>query len=331
MKQVKVCLGRFMPFTLGHLKLATYADLKGPDSEQSDNLREQPDIDEIKKQKTIILAVSTPEEKRDTRHPFTDDMLKQEFDLIKRNYSEIEDVLYVKSADICAWGEMLKQKGYQASVWLTGSDEYKIYKMMAMKVPEYEEHNRDNRDCKDAYTKSFYVEEVTRSETGDFIESISATKVRQALIGDNRNEFKKMMPKGADKFFDEFKQAVETAPETKKKRKVKEHYKSVKEYIIERYVKKKYVIILPCGDDYYSFIFRHEDDVDTYLKCGQTGRTVWVAPLQEGIKIFDEEFSDKKSHLYELTDNVSPEEFKKNFEAREYSRVQFDREFKRIR
>ena len=30
MKQVRVCLGRFQPFTLGHLKMATYKDLKGP-------------------------------------------------------------------------------------------------------------------------------------------------------------------------------------------------------------------------------------------------------------------------------------------------------------
>ena len=34
MKQVKVCLGRFQPFTLGHLKMATYRNLQGPDVEQ---------------------------------------------------------------------------------------------------------------------------------------------------------------------------------------------------------------------------------------------------------------------------------------------------------
>ena len=139
-KQVKVCLGRFQPFTLGHLKMATYKDLKGPDKEQQDTLREQPNLDEIANQKTIILAVSTPEEKVDTRHPFNDYLMKKEFDLIKSNYkNEIEDVLYVKSADICAWGELLKQNGYQASVWLTGSDEYKIYKSMSMNVEKYEE------------------------------------------------------------------------------------------------------------------------------------------------------------------------------------------------
>ena len=152
---------------------------------------------------------------------------------------EIEDVMYIKSADICAWGELLKSKGYQASVWVTGSDEYDRYKPMAKKVPEYEEHNRDNRDFKDACSKSFYVEEVKRNETSDdFISTISATKVREALAANDKGLFAKMMPKGADKFFDEFKEAVLNAPEPKKslKKKVKEDMKSLFEYIKENLV-----------------------------------------------------------------------------------------------
>lgn len=243
MKQVKVCLGRFAPFTLGHLKLATYKDLKGPDKEQQDKLREQPDLKEITKQKTVILAISTPNEKVDTRHPFSDQVMKDEFDLIKKNYKdEIEDILSVKSADICAWGELLKQNGYQASVWLTGSDEFKMYKYMAIKVPEYEEHNRDNRDCKDAYTKSFYVENIERTDDGDFVSSISATKVRQALLDGDKDLFIKMMPKGMEKYFDEFKEKVENAPEPVKKttkKKIKEGMMTLKEYIIQESLKDK--------------------------------------------------------------------------------------------
>ena len=237
MKQVKICLGRFQPFTLGHLKMVTYKDLKGPDKEQQDKLREQPNLKEIAKQKTIILAISTPNEKVDTRHPFNDQLMKDEFDLIKKNYKdEIENIFYVKSADICAWGELLKQNGYQASVWLTGSDEFKMYKYMAIKVPEYEEHNRDNRDCKDAYTKSFYVENIERTDDGDFVSSISGTKVRQALIDNDKELFTKMMPKGTDKYFDKFKEAIENAPEPVKKttkKKIKEGMISLKDYINE--------------------------------------------------------------------------------------------------
>ena len=235
LQEVKVCLGRFQPFTLGHLKMATYKDLKGPDKEQQDKLREQPNLKKIAKQKTIILAVSTPEDKVDMRHPFNDDVMKKEFDIIKKNYKDdIEDVLYVKSADICAWGALLKEHGYKASVWLTGSDEFSFYKGMAIKVPEYEEKNV--KDCVGAYTPSFYVEEIERTENKDFVSSISGTKVRQSLLDGDKELFTKMMPKGVNKYFDEFKEKTENAPESKKKttkKKVKEGMISLKKYILE--------------------------------------------------------------------------------------------------
>ena len=233
MKQVKVCLGRFQPFTLGHLKMATYRNLQGPDVEQKECLREQPDLKEISKQKTIILAVSTPASKVDSRHPFSDAIMKEEFDLIKERYSDdIEDVIYVKSADICAWGEILKSRGYQASVWLTGSDEFKMYKSMAIKVPEYEIQNRYNYDCKDAYTKSFYVEKIERTNDGDFVSSISGTKVRKALIENDEELFAKMMPKGASKYFKKFRDNIMSISN------IKEHksnriFMSFKRFILE--------------------------------------------------------------------------------------------------
>ena len=232
---VKICLGRFQPFTLGHLKMAIYKNLKGPDKEQKDSLVQQPDLYKIANQKTVILAISTSEDKVDTRHPFSDDVMKDEFELIKQNYKdEIADVLYVNSADICACGAILKDAGYKASVWLTGSDEFPKYKKMAIMVPDYEKRNVKN--CAGAYTDSFYVEEIERTEDKDFVSSISGTKVRQALLDGDRQLFSKMMPKGMDKYFDEFKKKVENAPEPKKKtskKKIKEGIMPLKEYILE--------------------------------------------------------------------------------------------------
>ena len=239
MKQVRVCLGRFQPFTLGHLKMATYKDLKGPKDiqgyrgivKQSELLREQPDLDEISKQKTIILAIYTSKDKVDKKHPFDVDLIKKELEIVRKNYPEIEDVMYVPSADICLWGEMLKEAGYQASVWITGSDEAKGYVEMAMKVPEYEVKNRDNRDCKGAYTKSFYVESIERTDDSDFVSSISGTKVREALINNDMNYFRKAMPKGTDHLFDEMKEAVVNAPEkTTKTKKIKEYIENNSHY-----------------------------------------------------------------------------------------------------
>ena len=239
MKQVRVCLGRFQPFTLGHLKMATYKNLKGPKDiqgyrgivKQSELLREQPDLDEISKQKTIILAIYTSKDKVDKKHPFDVNLIKKELEIVRKNYPEIEDVMYVPSADICLWGEMLKKAGYQASVWITGSDEAKGYVEMAMKVPDYEVKNRDNRDCKGAYTKSFYVESIERTDNSDFVSSISGTKVREALINNDMSYFRKAMPKGTDHLFDEMKEAVVNAPEkTTKTKKIKEYIENNSHY-----------------------------------------------------------------------------------------------------
>lgn len=221
MKQVKVCLGRFQPMTLGHLKMATYTNLKGPKDiqgyrglvKQSELLREQPNLDDISKQKTVIFAIYTSKDKVDQKHPFDVDLIKKELDIVRNNYPEIEDIMYVSSADICQWGEILKKAGYQASVWLTGSDEAKGYVEMAMKVPEYEEHNRNNRDCKGAYTKSFYVESIERANDSDFLSSISGTKVREAILNDDIEYFNKAMPNGTDILFDEMKQVILNVPE----------------------------------------------------------------------------------------------------------------------
>lgn len=237
LQQVKVCVGRFQPFTKGHLKMATFSDLKGPDKEQADKLREQPDLKEISKLKTVILSIYVDKAKVDTRHPFDAELMKDEMELIKKNYKEVEDVLYVASADICAWGEMLKEKGYQAAVWLTGSDEAPRYAPMAIKVPDYEISNRDNRDVKDAFTKSFYVESIERTDEGDdFIATISGTKVRQALKDEDKEYFKKAMPDGVDRLFDKFREAVINAPEPVKKttkRKVKEGMRSLRDMVFE--------------------------------------------------------------------------------------------------
>lgn len=205
MKDVKVFLGRFQPFTAGHLSCAIYKDLKGPDKDQADKLREQPDVEAVKKLPTVILSILTTQYKTDARHPFEANVIKKEFDIIKRQYKdEIIDILYVTSADICAWGELLKKEGYRAAVWLTGSDEYKMYKSMAMKVPEYEEHNKKGYDCKDAYTKSFWVEDIPRNME----DGISGTKVRKALKDDDFEEYKRMMPKGTEKLYNTLRDIV---------------------------------------------------------------------------------------------------------------------------
>lgn len=56
MKEVKVFLGRFQPFTNGHFKCCMLKKLNGPDKEQLDILREKPDLDKISKLKNCYTS-----------------------------------------------------------------------------------------------------------------------------------------------------------------------------------------------------------------------------------------------------------------------------------
>jgi citrate lyase synthetase len=76
--------------------------------------------------------------------------------------------------------EACREKGYEICAWTCGTDRYNDYKNMAEKYGE-----------KAGLTDDFQVLEVKRSD-----EDISATKVRQALLNDDKRTFDQMTPFG---------------------------------------------------------------------------------------------------------------------------------------
>ena len=155
-------IGRFQPFTKGHYKCV----------EAAKNLKNIP---------TVICMIDVPENKVNNRHPFpTDTMIDLYTDLFN-NDPNIENVVKVKSADIVKIGELLKDLGYNISSWSCGTDRFNEYNKMATKY-------RDQAGLSD----DFEVIEVPRSD-----EDISATKVRESLLNNDRKSFDKMMPSGS--------------------------------------------------------------------------------------------------------------------------------------
>ena len=189
MKKVNICLGRFQPFTLGHYKMIEYGF-------KENGLT------------TVILMIHN--KKMDSQHPFDDELIQKEMELIKNSCPNIEDTIYVDNADLVKFGQKLKEKEYEAQLWITGSDRLASYKRMA-ENPKYQEQG--------GYPSSFTTLEVPRTD-----EDISATKVREVINNDDIDTFKKMMPKGSEKLFNEFKDQLSN---------IKEGMKSLKTYIIE--------------------------------------------------------------------------------------------------
>ena len=192
MKKVNICLGRFMPFTKGHYKMIEYG-LK------HNGLP------------TVIFMISN--KKMDKKHPFSDELIQKEMDMLKKLLKGIENTVYVSSADIVKLGQWCYENNYEPQFWITGSDRLAAYKRQA-ENPKYQDLGH--------FPSSFTTLEVPRTD-----EDISATKVREAIMNDDLDTFKKMMPNGTEKLFNEFKEALSQ---------VKESHISLIDFIQERLV-----------------------------------------------------------------------------------------------
>ena len=159
MKQVNIMIGRFQPFTNGHMKCIDQAwkELKIP---------------------TIIVMMNTKEEKVDEKHPFPSSMLLPIFDKVFDKNPRIEKVILARSANIVEIGEKLYEEGYEIRSWTCGTDRIESYKKMSDKYHDQAHLAND-----------FEMIEIKRSD-----EDISATKARQALKDDDKKTFASLTP-----------------------------------------------------------------------------------------------------------------------------------------
>jgi len=154
MKQVNIIIGRFQPITTGHVKCAQRA---------------------IEKTKcpTVLLMIDTPTNKVDERHPFPSGMLLPMYkDLFKKN-PLITDIFLVKNADIVKASEICAEHGYEIRSWSCGTDRIDSYTKMSAKYAEQAN-----------LPANFEMIEIKRGD-----EDESATKLRQALIADDKQTF----------------------------------------------------------------------------------------------------------------------------------------------
>jgi FAD synthase len=156
---VNIVLGRFQPFTNGHMACI----------EQAFDETGYP---------TVICMIDTPETKVDEKHPFASSILLPIYTELFSKNSKVADIVLVKSADIVKIGELLWEKGYQIGSWSCGTDRLSTYTRMSTNYAE-----------KAHLTSDFKMIEVKRGD-----EDISATKVRQALIDNDYKTFVAMTP-----------------------------------------------------------------------------------------------------------------------------------------
>lgn len=174
-EKVNVIVGRFQPFTLGHIKGAEYV------------LKEY-------KLRTVFCIVETPESKLDKKHPFPSD-------LIVRNNQDCKGEWFagmfpIRNADIGKIAQVCRDHNFEPVMWTCGSDRVEAYKKQACE--KY--INMYNLD------PDFKVVEIPRTD-----DDISATKVRQAIKAGDKKTYEKMMPSWSHKDFDSYKPFITEA------------------------------------------------------------------------------------------------------------------------
>ena len=158
MENINIIIGRFQPFTLGHLKCAQEAqkELGVP---------------------TVLCVIETT--KQDARHPFLTTQIADTLDEMCKKEESLAGWVLVKNADIVKNTEILRENGFNPISWSCGTDRFNDYNRMA---------TRYKNDA--GLDDNFRVIEVKRGD-----DDISATKAREALMNNDQNAYQKLVPK----------------------------------------------------------------------------------------------------------------------------------------
>lgn len=164
MEKVNIIIGRFQPFTLGHLKCAQEAQKKlGV--------------------KSVLLVINTV--KQDGRHPFLTKQIEKILDKMCKEEPSITGYVLVKNADIVKNTEILRDAGYEPIAWTCGTDRFEPYNAMVKKY---------GKDI--GLDPDFEMIEVKRGD-----EDISATAVRKALRDNDEATYVGLVPDSWKKQF----------------------------------------------------------------------------------------------------------------------------------
>jgi cytidyltransferase-like protein len=176
-EKVNIFVGRFQPFTLGHVKvLETLYKKNG-----------HPVI--------VFLVKSNTVKKEDAfKRPYDVDTQIEMFNNVQSEYSFLKKVIVVPSAAIDVMFNELRPT-YEPVLWGTGSDRMKAYGYMV---------NNDKYREDLGVLPEFGLYEIQRGD-----DDISATKVRQALMDGDVKEFSKMTPRSLHSMFNDLKDKLD--------------------------------------------------------------------------------------------------------------------------
>lgn len=188
MEKVNIFAGRFQPFHKGHLQCCK-------DAFEKNGLQ------------TVIMFIHN--DKFDKKKPFSDELIKEELELVKRKEKCIKDIVWLRFPQPVRICRILKDMGYEAALWLAGEDRIESYRKQLNNTAIDKIENELEVAVPELYQTERYG---------------SATAVRNAIAEDDFVEFKKLMPNGTDVLYDKFKEQYSQ---------IKESYMTLEKFIKE--------------------------------------------------------------------------------------------------
>lgn len=176
-EKVNMFVGRFQPFTLGHAKV----------------------LETIHKQNgypVVVFLVKAAKAQKDdaAKRPYDTETQIGMFMHVQKQYPFLKEIFVIPSAGIDLMFNEMRPK-YEPVLWGTGTDRFKTY--------GYQVNNDKYREALGVLPE-FGLFEIKRDD-----DDISATKVREALLNDDKKTFEKTTPKSLHAMYSELKQKLE--------------------------------------------------------------------------------------------------------------------------
>jgi cytidyltransferase-like protein len=176
-EKVNMFVGRFQPFTLGHAKV----------------------LETIHKQNgypVVVFLVKAAKAQKDdaAKRPYDTETQIGMFMHVQKQYPFLKEIFVIPSAGIDLMFNEMRPK-YEPVLWGTGTDRFKTY--------GYQVNNDKYREALGVLPE-FGLYEIKRDD-----DDISATKVREALLNDDKKTFEKTTPRSLHAMYAELKQKLE--------------------------------------------------------------------------------------------------------------------------
>ena len=241
-QKVNITIGRFQPFTKGHLNMILEGELpciiyRISSSKADSDMNKLKVKGKVVKKDSIKNVIDfynngkgnlTEIEKELLKRPFTNELIEKELDILKRHYKkQFVDVIYVKNAyeALADFAVKVSEGWYEPNYLMCGDDRVENYTKLINDTASWK---TPTDECENVL-KGKLIPNIGKGRT----EGVSGTAVRESIIKKDKSAFARIMPNGVDSMFNDFVEAFEQFIGILSKN-ISENYKvSLKDFIIE--------------------------------------------------------------------------------------------------